>query len=92
MWVFLGIGAIVTAGLNVLWTVRHKDAKWFRFISLSLTALTICAEYSLVKSWVLKEDWSALMDIVPGMTGILWGLVIASIVINSISLFVKQNR
>ena len=90
MWLFLGIAAIITAGLNLIWTIRDQDAKWFRFISLSLTALTLCAEYSLVEKWVLKEDWSALMDVVPGMSKTLLVLTIASILINGISLFKKK--
>ena len=89
MWLFLGVAAIITAGLNLIWTLRDQDARWFRFISLSLTALTLCAEYNLVEKWVLKEDWSALMDVVPGMSKTLWFLTIASILINSISLFKK---
>lgn len=89
MWMFLGAAAIITAVLNIVWTIRKKDAKWFRFISLSLTALTLCAEYSLVEKWVLKEDWSALTDVVPGMVKVLLILTIASILINSISLFRK---
>lgn len=89
MWLFLGVAAMVTALLNIVWATRNKDAKWFRFISVSLTALTLCAEYSLVEKWVLKEDWSALMDVVPGMSKALWILTIASILINSISLFRK---
>lgn len=91
MWLFLGAAAIVTAGLNIAWTARKKDAKWFRFISVSLTALTLCAEYRLVEKWVLKKDWSALMDVVPGMSGVLLALTIASILINGISLFQKSN-
>ena len=90
MWLFLGVAAIITAGLNLIWTIRDQDAKWFRFISLSLTALTLCAEYSLVEKWVSKEDWSALMDVVPGMSKTLLVLTIASILINSISLFKKK--
>lgn len=89
MWLILGIAAVVTAVLNIVWTIRKKDAKWFRFISLSLTALAVCAEYSLVEKWVLKEDLSALTDVVPGMAKVLLILTIASIVINSISLFRK---
>ena len=38
MWMVFGIAAILTAVLNVLWTLRGRDAKWFRFISISLTA------------------------------------------------------
>ena len=90
MWIFLGVAAIITAVLNIAWTARNKDAKWFRFISVSLTALTLCAEYSLVEKWVLSEDWSALMDVVPSMSKALLILTIASILINSISLFWKR--
>jgi len=89
MWILLGISAIITAMLNVISSVRNKETKWFRFISLSLTALTICAFYSLNKNWVLNEDWSALMDVVPATSAALWVLTISSILINSISLFKK---
>ena len=92
MWMILGCSAIVTAILNVIWTLRDKDAKWFRFISLSLTALTLCAFYSADAVWVLHEDWSALMDVVPTMSKALWVLTIASIFINSISLFKKNDK
>lgn len=91
MWFFFGTAAIITAIFNIIWTVRHRDAKWFRFSSMSLTALTLCAEYGLINRWVLKEDWSALVDVVPGMNKALWFLVIASILINGISLFAKKN-
>lgn len=92
MWLFLGVAAIITAVLNIVWTVRNKDAKWFRFISVSLTALTLCAEYSLVEKWVLNEDWSALTDVVLGMPKALLILTITSILINSISLFQKCDK
>ena len=90
MWMILGIVAVITAALNVVWTIRSMDANWLRLISLAFTALTVCAQYSMVKKWVLEEDWSALMDVVPGMTTGLWIFVFASIIINSISMFVKK--
>lgn len=92
MWVILGIAAIFTALLNVVWTLRRRNAKWFRFASISLTALTLCAEYSLVDKWVVNEDWAALMDVVPNMSVALWILTIVSILINGISLFIKSDR
>ena len=92
MWLFLSVAAVITAVLNIVWTMRNQDAKWFRFISLSLTALTLCAEYSLVEKWVLNEDWSALTDVVPSTSKVLLALTIASILINSISLFKKCNK
>ncbi len=91
MWMALGIAAVIMAILNVVWTGKNRDAKWFRFASLSLTALTLCAFYQADAQWVLNEDWSALMDVVPTMSKALWGLTIASILINSISLFKKND-
>ena len=91
MWALLGVAAIVTAILNVIWSMRNRETKWFRFISLSFTALTLCAFYSADAKWVLNKDWSALMDVVPTMSKALWVLAIASILINSISLFKKSN-
>lgn len=46
MWLFFGIGAIIFAILNLVWSFQNKESKWFRFASLALTALTVCAVYS----------------------------------------------
>ena len=86
MWMVFGIATILTAVLNVLWTLRGRDAKWFRFISISLTALTLCAFSGLVDRWILQEDWSALMD-TAGHSRLLWPVTAASVIINGISLF-----
>ena len=90
MWLLFGVIAMVTAVLNIVRTIRNREAKWFRFISLSFTAFTLCAILSQIKEYVIAEDWSALMDILPGTVPIFLLLTIASVVINSISLFKKN--
>lgn len=92
MWLFFGIGAIVLASFGIVWAVQDKKAKWFRFLSMSFTALTICAFYSDGASMVVKEDWSALMDIMPTVSKALWVCTIASIVVNSISLLGEKIK
>ena len=92
MWLFFGITAIITAILNVIWTLRHREAKWFRFLSLSLTVFTVCSFYAQAAHWVLAEDWSALMDVLPTTSNMLWSLTVTSVAINSISLFKKGDR
>ena len=92
MWLLFGLIAIIFAILNVIWTSKHKDAKWFRYFSLSFTILTLCVEYNQVSQWVVNEDWSALLDVVPYMPDSLWALAIASILINGVSLFHKSDR
>lgn len=92
MWIILGIGAIIFAILNVIWSVQNRDAKWFRNVSLSLTSLTLCALYSDVAIRIANEDWVGLMDIMPTMSKALWVCTIASILINSITLLKRKNK
>lgn len=91
MWMLLGFGAIIFAILNIIWRVQNKEAKWFSYVSLSLTALTLCAFYSAGASRVVNEDWGGLMDIMPSMSTSLWVCTGTSIVINSIALFKSKE-
>lgn len=92
MFIITGIGAIVFAILGLVRLRQNKDAKLFSYISLALTVLTIMAFYQGASNYVLKEDWSALMDVVPSTAGVLWICAIGSIIINSLPLFKKQTR
>lgn len=91
MWIISGAGAIIFALLTVIWAVQNKDARWFSYVSLSLTALTLCAFYSNGAGRVVREDWVGLIDIMPAMSKTLWTCTAASILINSIA-FVKKNK
>ena len=86
MWLAMGVGAIIFAILNLVWLFKQKSSKWFGFISLSLTALTVCAFYSDAAMQVVNEDWGGLMDVLPSMSKMLWICVIISILANSIML------
>ena len=86
MWLAMGVGAIIFAILNLVWLFKQKSSKWFGFISLSLTALTVCAFYSDAAMRVINEDWGGLMDILPSTSKALWICVIISILANSIML------
>ena len=35
MWLFFGIAAILLAVVNVIWMLRGREGKWFRFLSLA---------------------------------------------------------
>ncbi|MFB1082576.1 hypothetical protein [Jeotgalibacillus sp. JSM ZJ347] len=82
MWVILGVIAIVATFINLYLYSVKKDYKLAMALGLSFTALTLCAEYSLVSMWVDAEDLAALMDVVPGMERALWFLTIVSILLN----------
>lgn len=92
MWMLLGVSAIVFTILNLIWSFRNKNARWFRFIALALTALTMNSFYSDGAMRVVKQDWAGLMDTMLAMNKFLFICVIASILLNSISLFREKKR
>lgn len=90
MWLIFGIGAGIALVLNLMFYKANRRADVFRFISISFTALTVCAFYAQNKAWVINEDWGALMDVVPTTSTMLWILVFVSILINGISLIKRK--
>ncbi len=91
MWIIFGAGAIITLIINLGFYMANKKSDIYRYVSLSFTALTVCDFYAQNKIWVIKEDWSALMDVVPGVSTLLWVLVIISILANGISLIKRKS-
>lgn len=91
MWLVFGLAAIVFAVLNWRRALGGRDASRFRFISLSLTILTLCSFYSDAANRVLCGDWAGLMDVAPTMSKALWICSAASILINSVTLFQEKK-
>ena len=83
--------AIVFAICNVIWTLRKRNAEWFRFLSLVFTILVICLFHSGIKKWVTIEDFDAIIDCVPTINLICWFGAINSIFLNGITLFMKKR-
>lgn len=92
MWIAFGIISIIFAILNIAYSFQNKETEWFRFLSISFTALTVCSFYADSANFVSKRDWAGLMDTMPTMSILLWVCVVLSIVINSISIIKKRNR
>ena len=91
MWLILGFIAIVTTFINLYMYTTGRDYKLAMALGLSFTALTLCAEYSLVASWVRAEDWAALLDVVPTMEKALWLLTIISILLNITPILLERK-
>lgn len=92
MFLVLGPLAIVTAVGAVILGLNGKNAEVLRFISVSLTALTVCAFYQLDAQYVAREDWSALMDATSTGVTLCWMGTVASILINSISFLIQKKK
>lgn len=89
MWLVFGVGAAAFALLNLMKHSKHREV--FRWASLSLTALALCAFYGDGAARVAGEDWGGLMDTMPTLSRALWILTAASILINGVDLF-KVSR
>ena len=55
MWIILGISAVITALLNLIFSFMGKSVRWLGFLSFSLTALTVCAIYQVAAGSVIQE-------------------------------------
>ena len=69
----------------ILFGVSKKKivSQWASVCSLAFVSLTLLMEYQMVLQWVHKEDWSALMDVVPAMSSLLTGYVIILLLANA---------
>lgn len=92
MWIIFGLAAIGATLINLTVFMMEKDYKLTMAIALSLTALTLCAEYSLLNMWIEAKDWAAITDVVPGMSRALWFLTIAAIFMNILPIFLERKR
>ena len=88
MWLILGLIAIATTFINLFMYAMGKDYKLAMAMGLSFTALTLCAEHSLVSDWIKSEDWSALSE-VPTINKAFWFLTIVSVLLNIAPIFLE---
>lgn len=94
MWIICEIISVVFCIAGWIMTAK-KDTKalWASVCSLAFVSLTLLMEYRMVLNWVSKEDWSALLDVVPSRSQILTGYVIIMLLANIIpSILAKKHR
>ena len=93
MWVLSGFLSVLFTVITLSLTARKRNgACWASLCALSFTAVTLLLEYKLVLNWVLKEDWAALMDVVPTMFTILTGYVLIQILLNAAALGLGRKK
>lgn len=92
MWFILGILAITFTISNIGLYVNKNDYTLAMALGLSFTALTLCAFNNRITQWVVKEDMSALLDVVPSLTPVLWILTLISIFLNLSPLFLEYRN
>ena len=89
MWIAYAVLSVVFTMANFVFAWKGKEGtRWMVLCAFSFTALTVLAQYSLIGGWVSREDWSALMDVVPGVYAGLTEYVLFMIAANAAAVFV----
>lgn len=84
MWIATGIMSVIfCAAAWGMAAKKNAKANWASGCSLAFVAITLLLQYRMVLEWVNKEDWSALIDVVPSIFTILYGYVIIMILANA---------
>lgn len=93
MWIVCaGVSILFCAGAWIMQLKKNGKAAWASACSLAFVALTLLMEYRMVLNWVNKEDWSALLDVVPTTFVMLSGYVIIMILVNIVPIMKSKNE
>lgn len=83
-WLLLGALAFLLALVNLVLALMRKG--WGQsvllFGSLACGILAMLEEYRLAVEWVQREDWSALMDVLPAMEMVLTAAIFFGLGLN----------
>ena len=92
MWIVCGVISVIFCVMAWIMTMnKNKNAVFASMFSLSFVAITLLMEYKMVVNWVDKEDWSAMLDVVPSMFPVLCGYVILLLLANGVVIVKNKN-
>lgn len=88
-----GILSVIFCGIGwIMVSMKSAKAYWASACSLALVSLALLMEYHMVLNWVNKEDWSALMDVVPGMFLLLSVYVTIMLLANAVLICMAKRK
>lgn len=93
-WLLLGALAFLLALVNLALALlgKGRGQSGLLFGSLACGVLAMLEEYRLAVEWVQKEDWSALMDVLPGMELVLTAAIFLGLGLNLAALLLRRVR
>lgn len=92
MWMITGIISVIATIIALLMAVNQNKKKvYVSVIAITFLAITLLLQYNQVYVWVMKEDWSALMDVIPSMISILCGYTVIILLANGIAMALKNK-
>lgn len=92
MWMITGMISVIATIIALLMAVNQNKKKvYISVIAITFLAITLLLQYNQVYIWVMKEDWSALMDVIPSMISILCGYTVIILLANGIAMALKNK-
>ena len=93
-WLLPGALAFLLALVNLALALlgKGRGQSGLLFGSLACGVLAMLEEYRLAVEWVQKEDWSALMDVLPGMELVLTAAIFLGLGLNLAALLLRRVR
>lgn len=93
-WLLLGALAFLLALVNLALALlgKRRGQNGLIFGSLACGVLAMLEEYRMAVEWVQKEDWSALMDVLPGMEMVLTATIFIGLSLNLAALVLHRVR
>lgn len=93
-WLLLGALAFLLALVNLALALLGKERgqNGLLFGSLACGVLAMLEEYRLAVEWVQREDWSALMDVLPAMEMVLTAAIFLGLGLNLAALVLHGVR
>ena len=93
-WLLYGALAFLLALANLVLALlgRKRGQTALLYGSLACGCLALLEEYRLAVGWVRREDWSALMDVLPGMELVLTVAIFLGLSLNLAVLVLHRVR
>ena len=83
MWLFcMGLSVVLTIVAFVLVLKKRDKAIWASVSSLVFVIVSLLFEYKMVLDWVNKNDWTAMLDVVPTTFAVLCIYAVVIVFIN----------
>lgn len=93
MWLLCGAISGFLTILTLILTLRRKNgADWTSISALSFTAITLLFLLKMDVHWVCREDWTALIDVLPTMFPYAAGFVTIQILLNALALGIRRKN
>ena len=78
----IGLSVVLTIVALVLVSKKRDKTMLASVSSLVLVIISLLLEHKMILDWINKNDWSAMLDVVPTMFFVLCVYVVVMIVVN----------